>query len=126
MEDQGAADQTEGEARRDESDKRRGCEDRKNSERSAPRPAPPSGGHLRGIRSPQYLPLEDVIGNVHAHEERCVERRQAPTRAGCAQSMPVANGRNDTTKFSFNQCPISNRPSMNSAVIGADSLTETS
>jgi hypothetical protein len=82
VEDQGAADQTEGEARRDESDKRRGCEDRKNSERSAPRPAPPSGGHLRGIRSPQYLPLEDVVGNVHAHEERCVERYRSRREVG--------------------------------------------
>ena len=87
VEDQGAADQTEGEARRDESDKRRGCEECKNGERSAPRPASRSGGYLSGIRSPQYLPLEDVVGNVHTYEERCVEhdrrRRELSARNPC-------------------------------------------
>ena len=76
MEKQGAAYQTEGEPGRDKSDKCGACEDRKNSERSASRHAPRSIGHMRGVRLRQHFPLEDVIGNIHAHEERCVERHR--------------------------------------------------
>src|SRR5258705_337224 len=45
VEEQGAAYQSEGEARREKSDERRTCEDRKDSEGSAPRHAARSGGH---------------------------------------------------------------------------------
>src|SRR5436190_4487507 len=74
VEDEGAADQNEAEARRDERHQHRTREDRQDRERSAPRHAPRTQGHLRGLRASQDFALEDVVGNVNAYEQPRVHR----------------------------------------------------
>ena len=68
VEDQGGAYETEADARRGDRDQHSSREARKDNERSAPRHTPHTRGHLRGVRMGQYLVLEDIVGNVDAHE----------------------------------------------------------
>lgn len=75
MQDQGAADETEAEAWRDKRNQHRSRENRKDDERPKPRHAPRTRGHVLGVHARRYLALEDVVGNVDAHEQPCVKRR---------------------------------------------------
>jgi hypothetical protein len=52
---------------------------------------------LSGVRSGEYIALEDVVGNVDAHEQSCVKRyRDDASRVRAIHA--VANGRRDTMK----------------------------
>ena len=75
VKDEGAADQREAEARRNERHQHRGREDIQDCERSTSGHAPRSHGHLCcSLRARQDFALEDVVGNVDAHEQSCVKR----------------------------------------------------
>ena len=74
VQEEGGADQTEADARSDERDERGDRKHRQDHERAAPCQAPRPLGGPRGVRASQYLPLEDVVGDVDADEESCVKR----------------------------------------------------
>src|SRR5262245_4242440 len=82
VEDEGGADQREAETRRRERDHRRGREYCQDDERSPPRDTPHPLGYERGVCAGQNLALEDVVGNVDAHEQARVKRHRGASEPG--------------------------------------------
>jgi hypothetical protein len=82
MEDESAAYQPETDAWFKEGDEHGRREAGEDNDRSAPRHAPGTRGHLRRARTPQYFTLEEIAGNVNADEEPCLKHHRGRCETG--------------------------------------------